>query len=97
VTPKLPISVLVVVHMPILLLAAVGAVASARAGKPTMPLLLIVAYFVVLSTVVPVTTFRYAIPIMPYVMMFSAWGLKELACRWAYPSASRSAGRFLTG
>jgi len=85
------------VQVPVLLLAGLGIIGSLKAYRVTLPLLLVIAYFVAVNTLVPVTTLRYAIPIMPYVIMFAVWGAKELASRVPHPGPLNGVARFLAG
>lgn len=85
---------LVVVQLPILTLAVMGILGSWNRWRAVLPLLLVITYFVVLNTVVPVTTFRYAVPIMPYVLIFAVRGLKKLLSRDSSPWPLRRLAHF---
>jgi hypothetical protein len=74
------------VQLPILVLAGFGSWAQRRRLGRWGPLPLVIGYFAVLSTLVPVTTIRYAMPIMPYVLTLAVYGVRELSLTSARPS-----------
>jgi 4-amino-4-deoxy-L-arabinose transferase-like glycosyltransferase len=71
--------ILLLIQSIILVLAAVGMLFSIKEGKDGFVLLLVILYFVGIHTLV-VSTFRYSLPIMPYVIILAVYGVQRLWC-----------------
>ncbi len=69
--------VLIFIQFVLLVFAAFGVARGSRERRHQWHIIALVLYFNALHAIV-VATFRYSLPIMPYVMMFAAHGMLTL-------------------
>lgn len=79
---------LIAIQLPLLILAGLGLWASRERWRTVVALPLVIAYFALVNTIVTVTTVRYAVPIMPYVIILAARGGEYLVTIFRRPTRS---------
>jgi hypothetical protein len=71
---------LLAMQLPVLILALIGGYWTIKGNRTSfLPMMLIVYFALVYSVICPYG--RYSLPIMPYVLMFSAHSLDKLGSR----------------